>query len=110
MDITQGKLFQHVFFLNHSKNAKWEETKNKVAEMKVWCNENLNGQWILIEGWQDTYSTADPIAISYFSKAVHDVPVPNMSYPPAEVRIKTRWMIAFEREDDAVAFKLKWND
>lgn len=110
MEIIQGRFFEHVFFLNHRSGTSWEDTKKLVESIRTWCNENLNGQWIFIEGWQDRYTTADPLALSYFSKAVHESPVRNVNYPPAEVKIKTRWVIAFEREDEAAAFKLKWNE
>lgn len=110
MEIIQGKFFEHVFFLNHVKSTSWDETRNTIESIKDWCNENLNGQWIFIEGWLDRHTTAEPIALSYFSKATHESPVNNVSYPPTEIKIKTRWVIAFEREDDAIAFKLKWNE
>ncbi len=110
MEIKQGKLFEHAFFINRTEGESQSDSRDKVDAMNNWCNENLNGQWILISGDLKPYASVNHIDLSYFSKAVHTVPVVEVNYPPAEVDLVPNWLFAFEREDDAAAFKLKWSE
>ncbi len=110
MEIKQGKLFEHAFFLNRTKGENQAEARDNVDIMQNWCNENLNGQWILISGEPNSYASVNHIELSYFSKAIHTAPVVEANYPPAEVDLEPNWLFAFEREDDAAAFKLKWSE
>lgn len=105
MKIEQGKLFEYVFFL-YGEEATDED---RFKQMKKWFNENLNGQWIIFDNKDRYTTTKNNTKLSYHSRAIHDLPLQGATYKPASVDIVVRWVVAFEREDDAAAFKLKWS-
>lgn len=106
MLFTQVDLFKYSFFFTDGS----QETKvTPFNIVKEWCNENLNGQWIVFDN-DDQWSTrTDVLNINIYSKALHKSPVHNTLYPPATITIQPRYVISFELEEDAVAFKLRWD-
>ncbi len=104
MYFTQGKLFEYAFFFTPGGR---DDDPIEFDDLKSWCNENLSGQWLIFDN-SDSYSNRS-VKTSFYSRAVHNSPVDNTDYPPAEIEINARYIIAFQLEEDATAFKLMWD-
>jgi len=105
----QGKLFEYAFFFVAYDDDDEITSSEKVEfdVVKAWCNENLSGQWIVFDN-AGSYSSYR-VKFAYYSRAVHSSPVNNIEYPPAEIKLAANYLIAFETEEDATAFKLRWD-
>ncbi len=108
MYFNQGKLFEYAFMFSGREHDGDEDSDTSSFDaVKDWCNENLSGQWIVFDN-SGSYSS-HRVKFSYYSRATHSSPVDNTEYPPAEIKIAARYVIAFETEEDATAFKLRWD-
>ena len=67
----------------------------------------MSGQWLVFEN-SDRFSNRDVNAV-FYSKAVHASTLIDIEYPPAEIQTQSKYIIAFETEEDATAFKLRWD-
>ena len=56
----------------------------------------------------DSYSSRS-VSAFFYSRAVHTSPINDVEYPPAEILVKCRFIIAFEIEEEATGFKLRWD-
>ena len=106
MFFTQGKLFEHAFFFAPSPEGR-DDNPILFDEVKTWCNENMSGQWLIFDN-RDSYSSHSVKAF-FYSRAVHNSPVDNIDYPPAEIDINAKYIVVFQLEEDATAFKLRWD-
>lgn len=103
MYFTQGTLFQYAFFFVPGEG---DDTSVSFDEVNSWCNENLTGQWLIFDNC-DTYS--GEVSTTFYSRAVHDSPINDVNYPPAKIKIEATYIYVFELEEDATAFKLRWD-
>lgn len=108
MNIENGKLFEHCFWIN------WDgsNSKNKWNEIEKWCAEICSGQWMIIitSNANARYSDEGYIVTNIYSRAVHSPPAPYVNYPAAKIDKQAKRLIMFENQEDAIAFKLKWSE
>ena len=106
MIFTQGLIFQYGFFLldDNDKNS----YKVSVKDVNDWCNANLSGQWMILDN-SHHYSRHESMKIVYQSRASHASPLMEYDYPPAQMILHCTTIIAIETEEDATAFKLRWD-
>ena len=64
-----------------------------------WCAENCNGQYMMSDGSSDFTCYVKPAVENPF----------NVLYKPSSVRSNNSLFIAFEKEEDATAFKLNFS-
>lgn len=105
MPIENGKLFDYCFWIN------WDQSMSidNWEKIKEWCNESCAGQWMIIAGSAigGGYDRGYVIINSY-SRASHTAPIPNEKYSAAYIRKTAANILMFEKQEDAIAFKLRW--
>lgn len=105
MSIENGKLFDHCFWIN------WDQLtpKDGWKDIEDWCNESCSGQWMDIGGAMWGVEQTDGfIIINAYSRSAHSSPIPNENYPAAHIKKNAAKILMFEKQEDAVAFKLRW--
>lgn len=106
MYYTQGKLFEHAFFFSSDEHE--NDNEEAFEKIKYWCNENLAGQWLIFDNYQQYANPPRRVRVLFYSRAIHNSPI-DKDYSPAEIQVQSTYIISFELEEDAVAFKLRWD-
>lgn len=69
-------------------------------QIKHWCEQNCKNQWML---------STNPVTCNLFAVPQVDVPTTN-KYSSSKIELKKGILVAFEDEQEAVAFKLQFSD
>jgi len=106
--IEQYNTFKYSFFISRRNDDDRDEAiKSEVANLATWCNENVKSQWVITRV-NNKYSLYD-IVSTFCAPVTHTPPIEGYYYKPSTVEICCEYIFSFENEEDAVAFKMRWD-